>query len=855
MMNILSLALRYIKTEKKHSAAIVISIALSVALTVFSMSAYSTYRNIRYRYAVSEYGSYHAAVWGLTDEQAQLISHNAAFSDSEVFRYQTIDHSRFDDDGRRLMTSVYAADPDDGTARSKGTIYYFTAVKDERFLPENILADGRLPQSENEIVLSDAYGFRTGDKVKIIKALQRSSGNDLMEDETVESSEKIYTVCGVTKEKYTSWAVGCNYVYKDDDFPFKGICKEAYGIYVRFRDSNAHLQTVLMDVCEKAGVKLSKSNRSYTDMGDISFHFNEGLLSSEIVGSEARAQFITGSAFLYVAVLLILASSRMIIDCEFELTAEKKRRHMGLLMSIGADDGQLVGITTAEGIILGLIAVPLGLIVGYITAAAVCSAVGANEILMSAMPYITEIKPVINFGYMALAAVTGMGWVFFSAYGTAVRIKKVNPVEATKGYSKRGKQPYPRRPYRHSCKPKYFLKSISYSSVRMEKKRFISAMISVTISMTLIVSVGYGASLFRHWNDICVGVIRNNNEYDEKIVGNMSMREREMLTDKIRESGKFTVLSSDVAGNIKHLTARDQTIMTSEGEKQVSFRIMFFPGNYCEYKDGIPVTEISGINGIIAGEKISIVPDKIEDVHIDGLPVIEIIPSNSGTVYSDESDIVTIILPNEVLDNYEQKAAEKCPGYEDTEMYNYISMRDNDFSAHEENMEFISQLTDDRYYVDDIMENEELHVYSRISELIRLIGTAAAVVSALIAVSNIINITVSGINESRKSYALLRAAGMTDAQLEKAVMAQVFFPIKVASAVTLLFVLAAIGIAKLGLFVPDVLKTSEVAVPQYALMYYAAAVIGTFAVSLISALASVREIEEMNVADAVRSDV
>ncbi|MGN1089256.1 MAG: hypothetical protein ACI4Q6_02545, partial [Huintestinicola sp.] len=184
MKDMLLLALRYINVQRKHSIFIIISVMLSVALTMFSISVVFTYRETKRLAAIEQKGSYHVLMTGLDKDKAGLLSHNAAFSEAEIFRMNTFpefeSRQYIDEYGNNNFYSydylIVGADVDimSDYGTNKHDIIDLQQVFSSgstELLPKMLLAEGHMPEYASQIAISEECGYKVGDKVKLVKAI------------------------------------------------------------------------------------------------------------------------------------------------------------------------------------------------------------------------------------------------------------------------------------------------------------------------------------------------------------------------------------------------------------------------------------------------------------------------------------------------------------------------------------------------------------------------------------------------------------------------------------------------------------------------------------------------------------
>ncbi|MCM1579318.1 MAG: hypothetical protein NC078_11015, partial [Ruminococcus sp.] len=129
----------------------------------------------------------------------------------------------------------------------------------------------------------------------------------------------------------------------------------------------------------------------------------------------------------------------------------------------------------------------------------------------------------------------------------------------------------------------------------------------------------------------------------------------------------------------------------------------------------------------------------------------------------------------------------------------------------------------------------------------KVVGTILAIIAALIAFANAVNVTMSGILENRKGFALMRAAGMTDSQLESSGLRQSAEPVIWAAVISLVLFSVFVFMSWAEFY--DGMSAWNLLAGYGA---YIAGVAVTLGVSLLSALPAVREIENEEIAVGVK---
>ena len=227
--------------------------------------------------------------------------------------------------------------------------------------------------------------------------------------------------------------------------------------------------------------------------------YNSELMSYDSVDYDSRYGMLVIFCAYFCLILLVAASLRMVIDTAFEISSKERMKQFGVLQSIGAAPKQIVKIITLEGILLSVIGIPIGLILGVLTAFAAYKAIlssGVADAFLSA----EKIESVVHFSVdplmLLISALTGFVWIMLSAYGTGMRIIKVSPIEAINS-----RKNIIKKVKRFSLSGLFFgwEGKLASRNARREKKRFIITVISLMFSITLFSAGSSAIDSFRNY--------------------------------------------------------------------------------------------------------------------------------------------------------------------------------------------------------------------------------------------------------------------------------------------------------------------------------------------------------------------
>ena len=233
-----------------------------------------------------------------------------------------------------------------------------------------------------------------------------------------------------------------------------------------------------------------KLNAEVLPMGGYrGLYVNTALMSFDQINLRGKYQTACYFSAFFIFVIFFALSLRLVIDTAFEVSSKERERQFGVLQSVGATPKQIVRILTAEGMILSGIGVPLGIGSGLLLTFAAYKAIlstGVAEAVLAQDKIGKIVHLHINPWMTAAAGLVGLAWVFFSAYGTGMRIIKMSPVQAITSRAKAVK-----KVRKHTLLSLFFgwKGKLASRNARRNRKRFVITVLSLTLSLTLFATI------------------------------------------------------------------------------------------------------------------------------------------------------------------------------------------------------------------------------------------------------------------------------------------------------------------------------------------------------------------------------
>ncbi|EGT3848958.1 FtsX-like permease family protein [Clostridioides difficile] len=440
MINTTKIAKSNLKQNKSKSILIIITIILStlmlssIGIYIVDAGAYQKENTIKYS------GNYQGILANVDEKQADILSNHA---DVELT-------------GKMNGVGVEKLEDD-----SNISLAYMN--EDALKLNSFEFIKGKLPSKENEIVLDSgalkALGYKNkdlGEKIKI-------SYDDYKSDKKI---EKEFIISGILKTSEISEAGKYYYAIISESYMrnTRDMSQEDFNIYVKFNDkSNLSI--------EQAKEKLDKIANDI-GLDTINTAVNENYINA----LKPDMETIMGGVFVG---LVIVLSSILVIYNIFYISIVTKVQEFGKLRAIGATKKQIKNIVFKEGFILAGIAIPIGIILGYVLANIIIKSFMDIDVKSSRLPVILSVV-VISFISVVLSLLKPMKVASKVSIVDAVRYtgNKISNKSKRKGYKNIN------------------LKRLSHANLERNKKRTYMTLASLILSGTIFITVSTALESF-----------------------------------------------------------------------------------------------------------------------------------------------------------------------------------------------------------------------------------------------------------------------------------------------------------------------------------------------------------------------
>lgn len=476
-MNIVNkLTIRHMRQNKRRTLVTILGVMLSVAMVTAVATLGFSYLDLMKRQTIADEGEWHVLYQDVNKEQL------AAIKNDDVTKTLAI-------------TNDLGYAPLEG-GQNTNKPYLFIKAYDAQGLAQFPieLSKGRLPQTDKEVVISEAVAtnakvkYELGDRLTLRVGERFEVGNDQPLGQTeslrIVDNEKNETLQNITTRDYTvvgfikhpvwepAWAPGYTTIsYVDENLIGANDRVNAAVVLQKVNQSlfahaenlaeNNHIETVQYhhDLLHYYGV--SKSEASYSTMFSLSV----------------------------ILMAVIMIGSVSLIYNAFAISVSERARHLGMLASVGATKRQKRNSVFFEGVLIGLISIPVGILCGLAGIGITFQFINAT--IQGALGITEKLTVIVTPLSLLITCAVSMLTIFISTYYPAVKASRISAMDAirqTTDVKLTGKSVET---------PKWIRKlfgieaEIGLKNLKRNKRRYHATVFSLVISIVLFLTVSF----------------------------------------------------------------------------------------------------------------------------------------------------------------------------------------------------------------------------------------------------------------------------------------------------------------------------------------------------------------------------
>lgn len=502
-MNLLNkLTKKNLVLNKKRTIVTIVGIILSVALITALSSLVISFKKSALEYEKKRSGDYHVSFSHVLSNDISKLKENRYIED--VYFSKEVGYAKLDGIKNEDKPFVYLL------------AYDFKSL--DKIVKQNVL-EGRLPKTSKEIVISKhlktngRVDLNIGDTIKLDIGKRLIKGEDSILDQTNPYNAELETFKSDEEHEYKIVGIIERPSYSIEPYTAPGYtfitCLDEmngsmYNAYVRYKHeylSDPYYVTADILGIDKKIYKTFMTGGNFNseeEMIEFNKKYQEEMkkaryevinLNNYLVSLEYQNLKDPSMQALYtvaaIVTLIIMATSIYCIKNSFDISITEKVRQYGMLASIGATKRQIRRNVLYEAFILGLIAIPIGILSGLFASFVL---VKVTSILLGDALNI-ELNFGASIGSILLSVALGAFTIYLSAIKSARKASKISPIAAIRNNndikikSKKIKSP-------KLIKKLFGIGGdVSYKNLKRNSKKYRTTVISIVVCVSVFISL------------------------------------------------------------------------------------------------------------------------------------------------------------------------------------------------------------------------------------------------------------------------------------------------------------------------------------------------------------------------------
>lgn len=770
-MNILSkLSIRNLKLNKKRTISTIIGIILSVALICAVASMGISFQATLVENAINETGYYHLKISDVTDENIESLKNNRDIKDVLTISekgYGKLENSQNVD---KPYFKLYSMDK-----------------KLFEFLKFNLI-DGRFPTNNNEIIISEhiienaKVNYKIGDKIKVNIGERVTLDDDKLyymnpynkEDEKlINTQEYEFTIVGIIERPNMNFEA-----YSDPGYTIISTNMEAekQEAYITLKNPKEYKKSIPNIV----GASSYDSIVGLGENADQKLKYDNYQVNDELLRWEAFAFSDSTVNMLYavigVVIFIIIFASVFCIRNSFAIATTEKMKMYSMLASVGATKKQIKKNVIFEGLLLGVVGIPLGIISGFFAVFVLLQIVN-NLLGEQLLAHVDGIVFKISILPILLSVILGIITIYLSARSSARRASKVSQIEGLRNSSDI------KIKNKNLKVPKIISKIfkiggvLAYKNLKRNKKKYRTTVISISISIFIFITMN---SFITNMFDLTNNYYEDYN-YNLLISGDLKTEEIKKIVSNDTVESYSILYNTDGTYKIKNLDkiiANDSYPVTEiDGEAYTSLQIVALDSSdFKEYAKRIKVNYEDVKNAGILCDEYQIYDETSEKQKEVRRYKYEKGDTIEGEYKNEKLKIKVGAVSQTKPDGIEKTYYSDGFLVVDKEQFKNLNFRFDVMTIQSNNATSLQKEIDNINKNTNVYNIEETAKQEKSMALvIKIFLYGFIAVITLIGVTNIFNTITSNMELRQKEFAMLKSIGMTKKEFNRMINLETIF--------------------------------------------------------------------------------
>ncbi len=561
-MNLLSkLTIKNLKLNKKRTIMTIVGITLSVALITAVSSLYSSGIKSLTNYEILQKGRYHVAFYNVPVENVYVFENNKEVKD--FYLTKDLGYSKIDSKNEYKPYAFVKSFTKDALENLSVRLVSgrFPENSGEILIPTHLKTNGRLNLKVGDTITlnigkriaDDGYELGQDNPMQLSDYSEEEINANTEEiikghkvnEKIIDASEKNYKIVGIIErpdsniESYS--APGYTFITYEDEKGLKGNV-DLFALYTKDGVKDAvELTGGLLEIDEKI---IEDAKKIGTERGGIELLISKAGDSKkyeigvngyliDLETNPIRNSDVSGLGIILIIVIsIIIFTSVFCIKNSFSISITEKIKQYGMLRSIGATKKQIKKNVLFEGLILGLIGIPLGILCGFI--ASYLLVIVSNYFLHKLSNGSFGLEFVFPIMAVIISIILGAITIYFSALGSAIRASKISPIESIKNSAdikiKRNKVKSPK-----IIKKLFGIGGeISYKNLKRNKRKYRTTVFSLITSVFVFIALS-------SFMTMAYKEVKNELNYTEY---NLSLTTKDLTNEKFQKFSDTTTFDN-----------------------------------------------------------------------------------------------------------------------------------------------------------------------------------------------------------------------------------------------------------------------------------------------------------------------
>ncbi|MFJ5714436.1 ABC transporter permease [Neobacillus sp. NPDC093127] len=558
-MNIVNkLTVRHLKQNKRRTLVTIIGVIISVAMVTAVATLGVSFMELMQRQEIATNGEWHVLYKDVNKEQLKAIKNDRETKKVVLSR----------DRGYAFLEG--------GQNESKPYLFIkeYNTQGFKQFPIE--LSKGRLPKTNNEVVISEHIAtnakveYKIGDQLtlevgqrKIPQVTDHIFGQEdpLQIDEDGKPTESLtnktttnYKIVGFIKRPTweSTWAPGYTIISYVDESMISA--KDTV-------NATVVLNKIKSSVFDHAN-QLAKKNKI------ASPRFNTELLRYYgLINNDGLYRTLMSLSAIIMSVIII--GSVSLIYNAFAISVSERSRHLGMLSSVGATKKQKRNSVFFEGVLIGVISIPIGILAGL-------TGIGItfyfiNSIIQGALGMTEKLTLTVTPLSLLIACAVSMVTILISTYQPAIKASRVSAIDAIRQTTEvklTGKVVKTSKLVRRLFGIEA---EIGLKNLKRNKRKYKATVFSLVISIVLFLAVSFFTENMKKSlvlaqdginYDISVAVRGNITESDIRLLQSFSSLEDVTESSVVNELNMNTWINeASIAEELQKVVKQDNSVL------------------------------------------------------------------------------------------------------------------------------------------------------------------------------------------------------------------------------------------------------------------------------------------------------